>query len=151
MRVVPPLISSTSTGPLGICHLPRLWLKILLYSVGKLPDGYRHGEGGFDELTCTNLGIDREAFVHYIETERPDYFQLEEWVRNNASKLDADSVAKHNLRIRTGVMREELAVPRRAQLGISEEWFANADLLNAYDDWQLFHESLLEDEPHPTV
>ena len=46
-----PVLSSSVMGPLGVKHLPRLWLKILLHACGRLPDGYRHGVGGFDEFS----------------------------------------------------------------------------------------------------
>jgi len=69
MEPIYPLISSAAKGPLGVCHLPRLWLKILLFACGRLPEGYRHGEGGFDEFTTTNLGLDRDA-EHLGRVER---------------------------------------------------------------------------------
>ena len=46
-----PLISGAENGPLGIVHLPRLWLKMRAHAVGVLPEGYRHGNGGTDERT----------------------------------------------------------------------------------------------------
>ena len=34
-----PMISSGTAGPLGVLHLPRLWLKVSLEAAGKLrPD-----------------------------------------------------------------------------------------------------------------
>jgi len=138
-----PLISSSVMGPLGVAHLPRLWLKVLLHACGRLPEGYRHGNGGYDELTCINLGLDAAEFVAYIETERPDYLQLEAWVREHATKLDSTSVAAHNLRILTGNMRDELAAERRARFGIADESFANAIRLNDLDDWAGAHAALV--------
>ena len=35
-----PLISSGTTGPLGVYHLPRLWQKVSLEARGKLAAGY---------------------------------------------------------------------------------------------------------------
>src|SRR6185295_7355837 len=35
-----PLISSGVAGPLGVLHLPRLWLKVSLEARGKLANGY---------------------------------------------------------------------------------------------------------------
>ena len=51
-----PLIGTAATGPLGVAHLPRLWLKMLLASQGKLVEGYRAGQGGFDGLLLEFLG-----------------------------------------------------------------------------------------------
>ena len=35
MDTIIPLISSGTEGPLGVKHLPRLWLKTLLSACGK--------------------------------------------------------------------------------------------------------------------
>ncbi len=144
MEAIVPLISSSVTGPLGATHLPRLWLKILLHACGRLPEGYRHGSGGSDEATCVNLGIDGEALVRYIETEKPDYLALESWVRERATKLDADSIAAHNEKILNGKMREELASERRARFGITDETYASSVRLNDLDDWAGVHETLMQ-------
>jgi uncharacterized protein DUF5069 len=139
METIYPLISSSVKGPLGICHLPRLWLKILLFACGRLPEGYRHGEGGFDEFTCDNIGIDRVAFVAYIENEKPDYQQLEAWVRGHATKLDSASIAAHNEAILTRRMRDEIAIPRRAELNLTDTDLWNGVALNDLDDWACLH------------
>jgi hypothetical protein len=47
MRKHIPLISTRSTGPLGIVHLPRLWQKMRLAAKDKLADDYRSGKGGY--------------------------------------------------------------------------------------------------------
>ena len=44
-----PMISTSTTGSLGVVHLPRLWLKMRLAAKDKLAEGYRAGEGGFDD------------------------------------------------------------------------------------------------------
>jgi hypothetical protein len=145
-----PLISSSVMGPLGVAHLPRLWLKILLHACGRLPEGYRHGSGGMDEALCIDLGIDGAALVRYVETELPDYLQLEAWVREHAAKLDAASVAAHNLGVATRNMREELARDRRARFGITDDHFANAIRLNDLDDWAGMHAVLTEPRARET-
>ena len=38
MSKIVPLISSGVAGPLGVLHLPRLWQKVLLESLGQLAD-----------------------------------------------------------------------------------------------------------------
>ena len=40
-----PLISLRTTGPLGIAHLPRQWLKMRLAGKDRLAEGYRAGGG----------------------------------------------------------------------------------------------------------
>jgi hypothetical protein len=141
MDVIYPTISSSVTGPLGVAHLPRLWLKILLHACGRLPEGYRHGTGGFDETTCSNIGVDVLELVKYVETEKPDYQQFETWVREHATKLDADSIAAQNDYITNRKMPEEMAATRRAELKIADSTFSNAVMLNNLDDWAGAHRS----------
>jgi hypothetical protein len=143
MEPIYPLISTGVKGPLGIAHLPRLWLKILLHACGRLPEGYRHGGGGFDAMTCEDLGIDEAAFVTYIEDAKPSYLQLEVWVRENATKIDPASIAAHNEKLGTWKMREEVASERRARFGIDDPTCADATLLNDLDDWDLAHAQLI--------
>jgi hypothetical protein len=137
-----PVISTSVAGPLGILHLPRLWLKILLYSEGRLPEGYRHGEGGFDERFCTHFGIDREAFVRFIETEKPDYLETEGWVTAHAKNLDPATIAAFNEAVLAANMRDEMAAERRASLGLTDASFKNAVALNNLDDWAGMHASV---------
>jgi hypothetical protein len=136
--LMPPVVSSSVKGPLGVAHLPRLWLKILLFSQGRLPDGYRHGAGGFDEFLITTLGIDRDAFVAYVENEKPDYLTLERWVREHATNLNAGAIAKVNERVASADMNDELLAERRARLGIDHS-LTNAVAVNDVDDWQAMH------------
>jgi Domain of unknown function (DUF5069) len=136
------MISSSSAGPLGVLHLPRLWLKISLHAAGRLPAGYRHGVGGFDERLCTNLGIDRDAFIAYIETKRPTYLQLEAWVREHATKLDAESIAAHNRSIESGDLPAEMAVDRRKDVGITDASITRAIALNDLDDWTAIYRQI---------
>jgi hypothetical protein len=100
-----------------------------------------------DEDLCTDLGIDSAALVRYIETNLPDYLQLETWVREHATKLDTTSVAAHNLGVATRNMREELARERRARFGIKDEHFANGIRLNDLDDWAGVHALLTASRP----
>jgi hypothetical protein len=137
-----PLISSSVAGPLGILHLPRLWLKILLHASGLLPEGYRHGAGGFDETLCANLGIDRDVLVSFIEIRRPDYLELEEWVKSNARNLNEASIAKHNAEIASRNMPSPLLEQRRTELGIADPSMTNAILLNNLEDWSAVHRRL---------
>ena len=138
-----PLISSSVAGQLGIAHLPRLWLKILLHARGRLPEGYRHGHGGFDEFLCERLGIDPDALIAYIETELPDYLALEAWVTKNARDLSPHTITALNGHIRTADMSEATAAERRARFNVADEGFANAVVLNDLDDWALAHATLV--------
>lgn len=125
-------------------HLPRVWLKILLYAQGRLPEGYRHGAGGFDEMLCVNLGIDREAFVAYIENEKPTYLQLESWVRANAANLTERSIVEHNRAVMSRELPENMRRERYAAIGLTDSSITRAVALNDLDDWAAAYRRIVE-------
>lgn len=139
MEQIVPTLSSSTVGPLGIRHLPRLWLKVLLHAVGALPEGYRHGNGGFDEMTLVALGVDPAAFVAYVERELPTYLACEAWIRAHATKLDPETIARHNEEIRTRMKPDEAAAEQRAYIGIEAPHLRHGVLLNDLDDWKTVH------------
>ncbi len=53
-----PLISTRTIGPLGLVHLPRLWLNMRLAANGMLNAEYRGGEGGVDGGRLDSLGVE---------------------------------------------------------------------------------------------
>jgi len=138
MEKIVPVISTTTVGPLGIAHLPRLWLKVLLHYTGRLPEGYRHGTGGSDERTLDDLGIDRDTFLAFMEAELPSYLECEAWVRKHATKLDPETIAEHN-EISKRDKPEHFAAPQRAYVGLDDPTVRNATLLNDLDDWATLH------------
>src|ERR1700742_731589 len=95
-----PMISSGVAGPLGILHLPRLWLKVSLEEQGKLAPGYPGIGKGFDAMTCAALGIDEQAVKDYIKQKKPTYPQFEAWVTQNARSLTPEAIEKHNKAVR---------------------------------------------------
>src|ERR1700686_5837117 len=121
-----PVLSSSVMGPLGIMHLPRLWLKILLHACGRLPEGYRHGVGGFDEFVTTTLGIDRDAFIAHIETVKPDYLALESWVRANAATLTPEAIATINARVGSPNLPEPILAERTARFALDGGGYTRA-------------------------
>jgi hypothetical protein len=147
MEQIEPLISSSIAGPLGIAHLPRLWLKLLLHASGRLPEGYRAGEGGFDGRLFTHFGIDGDSCIAYIANERPDYLSLERWVVAHASDLTSATVTRWNLVVRSGQLGPERAAEWRERFGITDPTFAHANSLNDLDDWAGFHARLIEKSP----
>src|SRR3989344_8597703 len=80
MNTVVPLISSGIAGPLGVLHLPRLWLKVSLEARGKLAPGYPGAGKGYDQMVLDGLGLNKDATVNFIKTQRPNYPQFETWV-----------------------------------------------------------------------
>jgi hypothetical protein len=146
MKLV-PLISSGTAGPLGVLHLPRLWLKASLESRGALADGYPGCGQGYDQMVIDALGLDRDALLGFIAAERPTYPQLEAWVRAQpGAKLDAASIAAINAAI-TGYIHADAT--RQAILaadGLPDDAAAAKDAinLNNLDDWHEFHAAVLK-------
>ena len=62
MNTIVPLISSGVAGPLGVLHLPRLWLKLSLESVGKLAPGYPGAGTGYDVLVWLEEAVATRSF-----------------------------------------------------------------------------------------
>jgi Domain of unknown function (DUF5069) len=137
-----PAISTSAVGPLGVMHLARLWFKHRLHGVGRLPAGYRHGAGGFDEVLSEGLGFDAEAFAMFVETETPDYLTAEAWIREDATKLNANAIAALNERLRTAKMPPESLAKRRAELGAVADGLELGIPLNDLDDWAELHRQL---------
>ena len=143
-----PLISTRTTGPLGLAHLPRLWLKMRLAAKGLLAEGYRAGEGGFDGHLLSHLGLDRDDVVRLIEKSQPTYVEFEAWVKENASP---ESLTKAAIdRVNDQMLTHEKSGENRANqlefVGLPNDdsvWFG-ADL-NNLDDWQGFHQLLLDE------
>src|SRR5256885_1036848 len=90
MNTIVPLISSGVAGPLGVLHLPRLWLKLSLESTGKLAPGYPGAGKGYDQMVIDGIGLNRDAVIDYVSKSKPTYCQFEAWVKKNATKLVKD-------------------------------------------------------------
>src|SRR5438034_5917704 len=86
MNTIVPLISSGVAGPLGVIHLPRLWLKVSLEARGKLAPGYPGAGKGYDQMVIDGVGLNRDAVIKFIKDSRPTYPQFEAWVKKNATK-----------------------------------------------------------------
>ena len=139
---VVPLISSDTVGPLGIRHLPRLWLKTLLFSLDKLADGYYHGNAGFDAALLRAFGIDEAALKSYVKSNLPTYLEFEAWFAKNAKHLDPATIHAHNENIRTRQKTEEAAAAQRSDIGIDAPALLHGVTLNNLEDWTVFHRQL---------
>lgn len=142
-----PLISSGVAGPLGVLHLPRLWQKASLEARGKLAAGYPGCGAGYDQMTLTALGLDREAFVSFIASARPSYAECEAWVRAQPGvKLDAASIEQHNASVRGYIHSAEARAAACASAGLPDDANAPQDavMLNQLDDWAEFHRAELK-------
>src|SRR5437899_9011734 len=146
MNTIVPLISSGVAGPLGVLHLPRLWLKLSLESVGRLAPGYPGAGKGYDQMVIDGLGLNRDAVIEFVNKNKPTYPQFEGWVKNKATKLDRASVEKLNAAIR-GYIHDDAT--RKAILGangLPDDAGCPKDAvnLNNLDDWKEFHEAALK-------
>src|SRR2546430_14300934 len=95
-----PMISSGVAGPLGVLHLPRLWLKVSLEAQGKLADGYPGIGRGFDAMTCATLGLEEQAVKEFIKKNKPTYPEIEDWAKKNDKSTNHDETEKKNTDVR---------------------------------------------------
>jgi hypothetical protein len=137
-----PAITSLAEGPIGVLHLPRLWGKAMIKTLGALPEGYHSGNGPLDEQLADTIGMDLGESVRYTNAELPSYLAYEQWVREHATKLDADTLTAWNTRMRTREKPARLAAEERKILGITDEGERRGVLLNDLIDWHLWHEEI---------
>jgi hypothetical protein len=146
MNTIVPLISSGTAGPLGVLHLPRLWLKLSLESSGKLAPGYPGAGKGYDQMVIDGLGLNRDAVIDYVKKNKPNYTQFEGWVKKNGTKLDKGSIDKLNSAIRGYLHDDGTRKSILGACGIADDASACRDAvnLNNLDDWNEFHQAALK-------
>ncbi|MDF1739108.1 MAG: DUF5069 domain-containing protein [Verrucomicrobiales bacterium] len=140
-----PLISSDTAGPLGVKHLPRLWLKTLLSAVGELPPGYKDIRPGFDFMVLEGLQLDPDTVRDFIVATRPTYLQFEDWIR---SQEEADLSPGNVARVNTIVVDRQKAGESRKRMleenGLSEDCdITDSIMMNNLDDWRELHDSVV--------
>jgi hypothetical protein len=139
-----PLISSGVSGPLGVLHLPRLWLKVSLESTGQLADGYPGAGQGYDQMVIDGLGLNRDAVLNHIKSSKPTYPQFEAWVKSQpGAKLDQESIAKLNAAI-TGYIHDDDTRKGILSANGLADGPRDAVNLNNLDDWKEFHDAVLK-------
>jgi len=144
-----PLISTRSVGPLGLVHLPRLWLKLRLAAKGMLADDYHAGEGSADQGLLKTLGLSLDKVATFIADNQPSYVAFESWVRENAPQenLTPEAIEAFNTRILSVPKPEPERSEMLARAGFPQDdtvWLAID--LNDQDDWHGFHEALLDEK-----
>ncbi len=146
MNTIVPLISSGVAGPLGVLHLPRLWLKLSLEACGKLAPGYPGAGKGYDQMVIDGIGLKRDAVIDFVKNSKPTYPQFEAWVKKNATKLDQGSIEKLNAAIRGYNHDDETRKSILGANGLPDDPGAPKDAvnLNNLDDWKEFHEAALK-------
>ena len=141
------MISSGVAGPLGVIHLPRLWLKTSLEARGKLAAGYPGCGKGYDQMVIDGLGLNREAVLNFIKNDKPTYPQFEAWIKKQPGvKLDKASVEQLNGAIRGYNHGDDVRKGIFSASGLTDEAcsFRDAVNLNNLDDWKEFHETVLK-------
>ena len=147
MNTIVPLVSSGVAGPLGVLHLPRLWLKVSLESCGKLAPGYPGAGKGYDQMVMDALNLNRDAVIAFIKASRPTYPEFEAWVKKQAGvKLDKGTIDTINAAIR-GYNHDDAT--RKSILSANNipddaSAFKDAINLNNLDDWKELHTAVLK-------
>ncbi|MDP3070322.1 MAG: DUF5069 domain-containing protein [Opitutaceae bacterium] len=142
-----PMIPCNVAGPLGVLHLPRLWLKVSLEARGKLAAGYPGIGKGYDSMVVAALGLNADAVKKFVAEKHPTYQQFEAWVKAQPGvKLDRNNVHRLNTAILGYHHTEELSKEIRAATGYKEDGSVTSAAceLNALDDWQAFHAAELK-------
>lgn len=140
-----PMISSGTAGPLGVLHLPRLWLKASLGAAGKLHADYPSCGQGYDQMVLDALGLDKIAFESFIAESKPTYPECEAWIlAQSGGSLDAAAVAKLNAAITGYNHADDVRASILSANGIADEGkILDAINLNNLDDWQSFHKEVI--------
>jgi hypothetical protein len=147
MNTIVPLISSGVAGPLGVIHLPRLWLKVSLEARGKLAPGYPGIGKGYDMMVITALGLDSHKVADFIKNQRPSYPQFESWVKKQPGvKLDKSTIDQLNASIRGYIHDDATRKSILSDNGLPDDGTAPRDAvnLNNLDDWKAFYDAELK-------
>ena len=145
MAKIVPLISSGESGPLGVLHLPRLWLKTSLDATGQLADDYPAVGAGFDSMVLDGLGLNKDEFLGYIKDSKPTYCQMEKWIlEKKGGSLDAAAVKELNDAISGYIHDDETRAAICSDSDIADDGsIKDAVNLNNLDDWYCYHQSTL--------
>ncbi len=142
-KMMPPLLSSIDVGPLGICQLPRTWLKTCLRAKGLLHEDYPDcAEGSLDQHCIKTLELDQEQTLAFLRENLPTYLQFEDWVQQEG-QLDDAEIAAFNERL---LGREHIPAKLEdihSTLGRKQTWTRGV-LLNNLEDWHYAHRALTE-------
>ena len=141
-----PLISSAVAGPLGVLHLPRLWLKASLEAQGKLAAGYPGIGQGYDMMVINALGLKPEAVKAFIAT-KPTYPQFESWIKQQpGARLDKATIYKLNVAIMGYIHEDSVRKGILSANGLPDDGSVNPGAvdLNNLDDWFEFHQAVLK-------
>ncbi|MEZ5277343.1 MAG: hypothetical protein R3F07_13255 [Opitutaceae bacterium] len=140
-----PLISTLDYGRLGVCQLPRTWLKVILEARGWLHPDYPGCGNGLDAKVLKVLNLDREKTVAYLKTELPSYMGFERWIRKQTSgSFDRPAIEEWNRYLRQREHGPEKQKSIGDFLGLAEtDRPTSAVVLNHLEDWEFAHRALV--------
>ena len=139
----PPLLSSTDLGPLGVCQLPRTWLKTCLRAKDLLHLDYPDcADGSLDQGCMNTLELDREKTLAYLRDNLPTYLEFETWVRTEGT-IDTEAIAEFNQRL---LNRDHIPAKLEDIHGTldrpNDGTWTSGVLLNNLEDWKYAHTAL---------
>ncbi len=146
-ETIVPLISSSVAGPLGVLHLPRLWLKASLEARNKLAAGYPGIGQGYDMMVINGLGLNADAVRKFITDSKPTYPQFEAWIRSQPGvNLTKANIHKLNVSIAGYIHSDDVRKGILAANNLPDNGSVLPDAisLNNLDDWFEFHQALLK-------
>jgi hypothetical protein len=146
-ETIVPLISSSVAGPLGVLHLPRLWLKASLEARNKLAAGYPGIGQGYDMMVLNGLGLNADAVRKFITDSKPTYPQFEAWIRSQPGvNLTKGNIHKLNVSIAGYIHSDDVRKGILAANNLPDNGSVLPDAinLNNLDDWFEFHQALLK-------
>src|SRR5262245_23592595 len=147
MAKIVPLISSGTAGPLGVLHLPRLWLKVSLEARGKLADGYPGIGKGYDMMVISALNLNADAVKKFITDSKPTYTQFEAWIKSQPGvNLTKGNIHKLNVSIAGYIHDDGTRKSILGGNGLADDGSVLPDAinLNNLDDWKEFHDAELK-------
>jgi hypothetical protein len=142
-----PLISSGVAGPLGVLHLPRLWLKVSLEAQGKLAPGYPGIGQGYDSMVINALGLKADLVKSFIAEKHPTYPQFENWIKQQPGvRLDQATLYKLNTSIMGYIHDDATRKGILSANGIPDDGSVRPGAvdLNNLEDWFEFHQAVLK-------
>ena len=144
LEPIVPMISSSQSGLLEIPHLPRLWIKALLSTVGALPEGWKTGVNcGFDKTLAEMIGLDLPAASAYIAKELPNYLVFERWVAAHIETPDAATKVQWTAKFAALEKAEATAAAELIEAGATNVKTRSVVLLNDLVDWKHMHDGLV--------
>lgn len=142
-----PLISSGVAGPLGVLHLPRLWLKASLEAAGKISAGYPGIGQGYDMMVINGLGLNADEVRKFITESKPTYPQFEAWIKRQPGvNLSRANIHKLNLSIAGYIHTDDVRKGILTANNLPDDGSVLPDAinLNNLDDWNEFHAAVLK-------